>query len=222
MIKSLLGAVSKFFTIVQYIIAPPICFACREFISIRTILCHDCDGMLIPMAPKLLQINSAYNMTIHAICKYDEPLKRMIVAKHHSDHIMFEALGDLIWEKTVLPNLVIDCFIPIPLHWTRKMKRGFNQAEILAKRLSEHGGVPMYDMITRVKKTEYQARLEKEERKDNVAGAFVVKSGYDIAGKHVMLVDDLCTTASTAVQVAKILIKHKPASISLVVVCRAL
>jgi len=146
----------------------------------------------------------------------------MIVAKHHSDHIMFEALGDLMWQKTVLSHLVVDCFIPIPLYWSRKMKRGFNQAEILAKRLGKHGNVAVFDMIARTRQTEYQSRLEKEERKDNVAGAFSIKNGYDILGKHIMLVDDLCTTGSTAVSIAKILIKYKPASISLVVACRAL
>lgn len=222
MIKACLKLLSKISMVIRYIVAPPICFSCKEFIIERSILCKDCDGQLVLIAPKLVQVTSAYNLSIHAICKYDDPLKRMIIAKHYSDHIMFDALADLIWNKTVLKHLSVDCFVPIPLHWTRKVKRGFNQAEILAKRLGSHYQAPIYDMISRVKKTKYQAQLEKTERKDNVSNAFVVKDGFDIAGKHIMLVDDLCTTASTAVQVAKVLAKYKPASISLIVACRAL
>jgi len=222
MINACLEFIVKIGKAVRYIIAPPVCFSCKEFMIEESILCKDCNDKLIPIAPKIVQITSKYHMSIHAICRYDDPLKRMIVAKHYGDHIMFEALADLMWQKTVLKHLPVDCFVPIPLHWTRKIKRGFNQAEILAKRLSKHYQSPVYDMIVRAKKTEYQARLEKEERKKNVAEAFAVKNGFDIAGKHIMLVDDLCTTASTAVQAAKVLAKYKPASISLVVACRAL
>lgn len=222
MIKACLDLVAKLGMVVQYVIAPPICFSCKEFMIEQSILCKDCESQLISIAPKLVQITTIYNLSIHAIGRYDDPLKRMIVAKHYSDHTMFDALADLMWEKTVLRHLSVDCFVPIPLHWTRKMKRGFNQAEILAKRLGQYRQAPMYDMVARIKKTEYQARLKKEERKENVSGAFVIKDGFDITGKHIMLVDDLCTTASTAVQVAKILAKYKPASISLIVACRAL
>ena len=222
MIKFLYKITSAIFTTVQYIIAPPACHSCREFITNRTILCIDCEKMIIPIAPKLIQINSTYNLTIHAICKYDPPLKNMILAKHNSDHIMFKAIADLIWQKTVLQYIEIDCFIPIPLHWTRNIRRGFNQAEILANSLGRHKKIQVFNMISRIKQTEYQAKIARELRKDNVANAFVIKDGFNITGKHIMLVDDLCTTGSTALQIAKILIKHKPASISLVVACRAL
>lgn len=222
MMQRVLGWVWHLLYVVEYVIAPPVCYACRSFIQKRTILCDDCDQLLVPIAPKLIQINASYTMTIHAICKYDDPLKRLILAKHYSEHNMFEGLADLMWQKTVLLHVPVDCFVPIPLHWSRKMKRGFNQAEILAKRLGYHGGIPVYDMVSRTKKTEYQARVQRDGRKDNVSKAFVLKDGFDIAGKHIMLVDDLCTTGSTAVEIAKILIKAKPASVSLVVACRAL
>lgn len=222
MIQTLLGWFLKISYVVQYIIAPPLCYACRSFIFTRSILCDDCDAQLISVAPKLLQVNSSYTMIIHAICKYDDPLKRLILAKHYSESLMFQGLADLMWQKTVLPHLSIDCFVPIPLYWSRKMKRGFNQAELLAKRLGSHGNIAVYDMVVRIKKTEYQARLDRPNRKENVLKAFMIKDGFDIEGKHVMLVDDLCTTGSTAVAVAKILAMKKPASIGLVVACRAL
>lgn len=221
-ISIVLHSLSALYAAILYVLAPSICYACREFLVNQAILCSDCEGRLLPIAPKLIQINKDCNLTVHAISRYDDPLKRLILAKHSSDHSPFYALADLMWQKTVLPYIAIDYFVPIPLHWTRKMKRGFNQAEILAKRLGQHGNIAVLDMISRIKKTEYQARVQRELRKDNVVNVFSIKKDIHIKGKHIMLVDDLCTTGSTAVAVAKLLLKYKPASISLVVACRAL
>jgi len=218
----LLSSLSLLYAALQHLVAPPVCYACREFLISQKILCSDCERMLLPVAPKLIRINESYNVTVHAISRYDDPLKRLILAKHFSEQIPFYALADLMWEKTVLPHLEIDCFIPIPLHWTRRMKRGFNQADILAKRLGKHGNIPVLDVVSRTKKTEYQARVQREFRKDNVANVFSLKKDINLKGKHIMLVDDLCTTGSTAVAIATLLLKHKPASVSLVVACRAL
>ncbi len=208
--------------IVRFIFAPPICFACRHFLTKDAILCSDCDAHVVPVAPKLVYINKYYDVTIYAMCRYNEPLKRMLYAKYYSGHGTFDVLGDLMWQKTIISQLAIDCFIPIPLHWTRHAKRGFNQAHIIANRLSKHAQVPVYAMVCRIKKTEYQARIEQELRNENVHDAFAIKQGFDVKDKHVMLVDDLCTTAATVVAVAKVIAKQRPASISLVVACRAL
>ncbi|MBI2353272.1 ComF family protein [Candidatus Dependentiae bacterium] len=209
--------------ILQYIISPPLCYGCRNFLSQRSILCYHCNAQLITIAPKLLKISSSYTLTIHAIARYGEPLKRIISAKYYSDHLMFYALADLMWQKTIIPHLEIDYFIPVPLHWTRKMNRGFNQAEILAKRLSQHKSIPVCNnLVIRTKRTQFQASIDKLQRKANVSHAFIVKNGFTITDKHIMLVDDLCTTGATAVEIAKVLAPYRPASIQLIVACRAL
>lgn len=210
-------------TVVEYVIAPPICYVCKKDMKHRSILCSVCDRQIIPVAPKQFKINSAYTMSVHAIARYDEPLKKLVLAKHRSDHVLLEGLGQLMWEKTALPYIVVDCFVPIPLHWTRRFKRGFNQAELLAQALSKKSQAPVFNILNRVKKTQYQARLEKEDRNVNVKNAFELKNYPEsLQGKHVMLVDDLCTTGSTAIEAAKVIAKQKPASISLIVACRAL
>lgn len=222
MVQQFVGLVKQIIQVFIYIIAPPVCYMCHTFMLQQSIVCDDCDRQLLPIAPKLLQINKKYTMIIHAICRYDGPIKRMILAKHHSDHVVIHGLADLMWNKTVLSYIKVDCFIPVPLHWTRQLKRGFNQAYILAKRIAQYKNVPVYNMLKRIKATEYQARLEKFQRDQNVKEAFIVAHEYQIQGKHVVLVDDLCTTGSTAVAAAKILAQYQPASISLVVACRAL
>ena len=210
-------------SIFEYIIAPPICYVCKASMWQRVVLCQMCDKQIVPIAPKQFRVTSLYNMTVHAICKYDPPLKSLLLAKHRFDHIALTGLAQLIWEKTVISHLPIDYLIPIPLHWTRKLKRGFNQSELLATGLSVWTKAPVVNALSRIKKTQYQARLEQAERNKNVKKAFAFNDQrVSLKGKNLVLIDDLCTTGSTAVEAAKILAVHKPASITLVVACRAL
>ncbi len=210
--------------IVEYIIAPPVCYACKSFIRQRVILCQSCDDLILPIAPKIFRINASYTMVVHAVCKYDNnPVKLLILSKHRSDYVLIEGLAQLIWEKTIISHMHVDYVVPIPLHWSRRLKRGFNQSEILACTISAKMNAQVFNQLTRTRKTEYQARLEKEYRNDNVKGAFkVLKHGELLQNKHIVLIDDLCTTGSTAIEVAKVLARYKPASISLLVASRAL
>lgn len=222
MIKSIIIYLQRLYEACEYLIAPPVCYACKSYMRKRSILCDTCDNQIIPIAPKIFKVNTRCMMTVHAIARYDEPLKPLILAKHRSDVIVIEGLADLMWYKTVLPLLDVDCFIPIPLHWTRRLKRGFNQAELIAQRLSYYKKAPVYNLLQRVKKTEYQAKLEQQDREQNVKQAFCLKQGvYNLQDKHVVLIDDLCTTGSTACEAAKVIAKLQPASISLVVACRS-
>lgn len=222
MMQIVLGWLKDIFNLCSYVIAPPVCYVCSVYLVRRTILCDSCDIQILPIAPKLIRINSHYTMIIHAISRYDDPIKQMILAKHGQNHIILKGLAELMWQKTILKNLTIDCFVPIPLHWTRRIKRGFNQAELFARHLALLKKVPVYTIVQRKKRTEYQAKLEKTAKKENVKDAFIIKNGELLINKHVLLIDDLCTTGSTAVEIAKLLTHYKPASIQLIVACRAL
>lgn len=222
MLEFITTYIRKLYEACEYLIAPPVCYACRLYMYEYSILCRSCDEKVVPIAPKIFKINSKYMMSVHAIARYDDPLKKLILAKHRSDSIIIEGLADLMWQKTVISLLEVDCFVPIPLHWTRKWKRGFNQAELLAKKLAVFKKVEVCNVLQRVKKTEYQARLDQENRAQNVKKAFTIKEGSQgMEGRHVILVDDLCTTGSTAIEAAKVIAKLQPASISLVVACRS-
>jgi ComF family protein len=94
-----------------------------------------------------------------------------------------------------------DMVIPVPLHTSRQRKRGYNQAELLARAFARLQGLPVRtDILKRTRATEAQTRLARVERRRNVAGAFALTSPTAAAavnGKRIVLMDDVTTTGST-------------------------
>lgn len=108
----------------------------------------------------------------------------------------------LILEKN-WPNF--DIIIPIPLHPRRKRWRGFNQAELLAREFAKkHAFKICADDLARVKHHKAQALLKAEERQANILNSFVWQ-GESLAGKAILLIDDLATTGATLNEAARIL-----------------
>lgn len=94
-----------------------------------------------------------------------------------------------------------DTIIPVPLHWRRKWKRGYNQAEIIADTIARHLDASLRtDILKRSRHTETQTKLGLSDKEKNVSGAFVINDKCsDISGiNHILLVDDVFTTGSTA------------------------
>lgn len=100
--------------------------------------------------------------------------------------------------------------VPVPIHPTRRRERGYNQAEHIAKGLSDVLGVPIYPNALR--RTEFrgsQTKLTAEERLENVRKAFGVGAG-NFAGGHLLLVDDVLTTGATLDFCGQLLLEHHP------------
>lgn len=92
----------------------------------------------------------------------------------------------------------VDLLIPVPLHPSRLKSRGYNQSDYIARGLSEATGVAVDStVLKRSTKTATQTHRKRYERWENVEGLFVVNCPENIAGKHVMVVDDVITTGST-------------------------
>jgi len=94
--------------------------------------------------------------------------------------------------------------IPVPLFWTKFLKRGYNQAALLAKTISRECNMEYADILKRIKDTKTQTRLSTEARRKNVYGAFMLKSG-EVEGKNVLLIDDVMTTGATINECARVL-----------------
>ncbi len=109
------------------------------------------------------------------------------------------------WEAEVL--------VPIPLHPSRRRKRGYNQAELLAKELSKRSGIPMDSgLLERVKKTRAQKDLNDQERLANLKNAFSIRKG-ELPYKKIILVDDIYTTGSTMDAAARELVANGAQSV---------
>ena len=165
-------------------------------------------------------------MTVHALSNYEGTLRKLILQKNSGRWRQFSGLARLMHERMNLEQLKPDCFIPVPLHWTRKLWRGYNQSSILANEYAKLYNVPVFECLSRLRKTPFQSTLKKETRELNVKKAFAIKQNFfnvipqTITGKHIVLVDDVMTTGATLVEMARLLNRYEPAKITALVVCR--
>lgn len=105
-----------------------------------------------------------------------------------------------------LPELII----PVPLHWTRRLGRGFNQTEVMGWQLARDLGIPLASRLCRrPRKTLAQKGLSREQRQKNLRHAFELRKGADeiLKGRCIALLDDVVTTSSTARALSTLLIK---------------
>ena len=102
----------------------------------------------------------------------------------------------------------IDVLVSVPLHWKRLRERGFNQAELLAKKISVRLGIPLEKRgLCRIRHILSQTQLQRQERLHNVKGAFVVKRADSFTGKRILLVDDVFTTGATLNECSRVLLQ---------------
>lgn len=100
----------------------------------------------------------------------------------------------------------IDLAFPVPLHPAREKERGYNQSAYIARGLFDESKIPVAEeILIRIRQTESQTRLNREERRTNVSGAFQLLPVGNGAGKTVALVDDVITTGATMNECARVL-----------------
>ena len=110
----------------------------------------------------------------------------------------------------------IDMIIPIPLHWKRQLKRRYNQSHYIARGISHQTGIPMdKHVVKRVKNNPSQTRLNAQQRTENVKNIFQLTHPEKIAGKHILLIDDVVTTGATLTSCAQELAKAPDVRISI-------
>lgn len=145
------------------------------------------------------------------VSDYKWPLKDLIHQfKYNKHECLAKPLGNLLVNHLQNYDIIseIDIVLPVPLHWKRKFKRGFNQSELLVKRICKELSLPIsVSNLCRTKNTMSQTLLSRSQRMKNVLGAFNVKKPKIFSKKQVLLVDDVMTTGVTASECAKYLKK---------------
>ncbi len=112
--------------------------------------------------------------------------------------------------------------VPVPLHWTRLARRGYDQAGLLAAEVSRRTGIPLrHRALGRMRRTMAQSSLDRGSRKNNVSGAFHLRSAGQIRGRDVVLVDDLVTTGETVLACCRALSGAGPTSVTVLCAGRA-
>jgi ComF family protein len=116
-----------------------------------------------------------------------------------------------------------DVVIPVPLHWWRRFRRGYNQSEALASRLAYRMRLPCRPgWLRRIRHTPQQTAQTPSERRENVRGAFRARSWARLRGKVVLLVDDVLTTGTTCNEAARALRGAGAAQVVVAVLARSL
>jgi len=139
--------------------------------------------------------------------EYTQFSKKIVFGlKYNSKTYISKYIAQIMKEKLELDNLKFDYILFVPLHKKRMKKRGFNQAEKIAKNLSNLVNIPIIDKIDRKYNTRRLYILNKEERKKELKDAFILKDCKDnLKNKNILLVDDIFTTGSTVNEISKLL-----------------
>ncbi|MBM3894148.1 ComF family protein [Candidatus Dependentiae bacterium] len=201
---------------------PSFCAECHILLSREEILCNSCAASLSQVCSSNLLISKKKSLTVHALTHYSGITKTLVLRKNQGQSKTFEKLARLTL-KNLSPEIKdVDYFIPIPIHWTKKLQRGFNQTEILAKTYADLSGAQMLSCLIKKVRTKPQTQLSKEERQINIKGSFSVDEKYKelLFNKKIILVDDVMTTGATLTEAARVLSNHQPKIITAIVVCR--
>lgn len=192
---------------------PPRCPVCDQRTETAGALCPDCYAKL-----RLSPVCPAGRA---AAVVYDDVSKKLVLSLKYGDatelaglmaRMMFNAGGDVLNGADVLTG--------VPVHRRRLLSRKYNQADLLAFSLTKLCGVPTDPMLLlRVKSTPKQGT--RRERFENVRNAFVLNPQRDVAGKTVVVVDDVVTTGATADACARVLSKAGAKEVRLLTFAKA-
>lgn len=238
-------SVKQFIRALLDVILPPICHICRSFIPEAGIIhiCQECRNNLPLVSSLLCSIcgipfhgtgdghpcgacikNPPQFDLARAHFLYEGPIRELVHSfkynqqthlRHPLALLTLQGMGSFLADNN--PHLIV----PVPLHRSRLRQRGFNQAVLLGRVLSRRLNLPLLpDSLVRTRPTEPQINLSATERKVNVKGAFTVKSPDQIAGKRILLLDDVMTTGSTMNECAKELKKAGAEMVTAVTIAR--
>lgn len=221
---------------------PPSCLNCKSLVLDDTALCGDCWSKIRFISAPFCEIcgraleydaeacgNCASELCnvdfdhARSIFVYDENSSGLILKFKHGDQLHFGVLfANLI--KNMLHSYVMqsDLIIPVPIHWTRLLKRRYNQSAILAMYLSKASGIPFdTSSLIRTRATKPQ-HASIAERIANVKNAFAISEKHvgNIVGRNILLLDDVFTTGSTVTECARTLKQFGAKSVNVVTVAR--
>jgi ComF family protein len=157
-----------------------------------------------------------------AVFTYRESGRALVLKLKHADRT--DAAAHLAgWMQRAGADMLpeIDCIVPVPLHWRRLWLRTYNQAALLANVLGRSIQKPVIaDGLVRTRATASQGRLDRAQRRRNVAGAFKANRADQLRGKSILLIDDVMTTSATADACSRALLRAGARNVEVLVLAR--
>jgi ComF family protein len=208
----------------------PLCKTCTTALDeLQEEPCCPLCAMSLPMhgnpCPYCMNKGPANFERVVRLTSYHDPLRALIHHfKYHRRWTLGEELAERLWQLSRAKEVMeqTEVLVPVPLHWRRQLPRGYNQAEVIARRLCKLSGKSLARPVRRIRHTQMQTHLHSHaKRAENLKDAFALCDRPSIAGKHVTIVDDVWTTGATMQAMARVLKKAKPRSISAIVIATA-
>jgi ComF family protein len=190
---------------------PPLCARCGDPLPSWRVLSEDAR-----LCPRCRRRPSALT-GCRAIGAYDGSLRAIVHAfKYEGCRSLSRGLGARLRESAADLLAAADIVVPVPLHRSRRRRRGFNQARELAGRLD----VPMVEALRRIRATPSQTDLPAAARHGNMRHAFALARGQSVEGLRIVLVDDVSTSGATIESCARVLRAAGAADVSAVTAAR--
>jgi ComF family protein len=222
---------------------PPTCLACRAATGEADALCSACwRAMRFIERPFCERLGTPFEQDLgagllspqaiadppvfrraRAVARFEDgPARRLVHRLKYSDR--GELAGPLgAWMARAGADVLAeaDAIVPVPLHALRLWTRRFNQAAALARAIARQTGKPFEPgLLARVKATRSQVGLSREQRAQNVQGAFRTPPGAHVKGRRIALVDDVLTSGATANAAARALLRAGAVQVDLIVFAR--
>lgn len=220
------------------IFSPKKCYSCEKEWHF---LCFSCVKKLDNFEENCYVCkNPSKDFKIHDHCRTGLYFQKIIVFTHYKNDVIKKLIQDakfykkkdifedfwkyltkmlIKYEKNVKKSHTI--LVPTPIHFLRKLKRWYNQSEVLAKNIAQRTGLKMIpDLIIKKKYTRQQSKIWKKDRKKNLQNSFKFNKKYrdKFDNFHVILVDDVVSTGSTLNEIAKILSEYWIKNISCLII----
>ena len=205
------------------LIYPNVCGICKRICKEN--ICIKCKGILKKIErTKIKKVKNKNFNEMAYIFKYEGVIRKCLLDyKFNELGYLYKTFSEIIIKNKKISRFIkkYDIIIPVPVHKKRKKQRGYNQTELIARKVAKELGITFENnVLLKTKNTKPQSTLNKEDRMLNAKGVYTVKHEEKIMGKKVLIIDDIYTTGSTLNECSRVIRTANPAKIGILTIAK--